>query len=177
MEVLNGIDWDSLNLPEYEDAQATKDRLDAMHMELLQKQGILLSPGKNSPGFAPSAAQAREVAVMACLGLEAKDIALVLNIELKLLKLYYEKELVVSANLANVMVARTALRMAVSGQNADMTKFWLKARAKWKETAAVELTGKDGGSLEIDSAKDRMRRAIEQQAAIGATGIAPAKQA
>lgn len=176
MDVVNGIDWDSLNLPEYEDAEAMRDRLEALHMEMLAKQGITLTPGKNSPGFAPSAAQAREVAVMACLGLEAKDIALVLNIELKLLKLYYEKELVVSANLANAMVARVALRMAMSGTSSDMTKFWLKTRAKWKETQAVELTGRDGGALELDSAKDRMRRAIEQQAAAGITGIAPAKQ-
>lgn len=97
---------------------------------------------------------------MSCLGLEPKEIALVLNIEEKLLKLYYAKELKVSSSLANAMVARRALQMAMSGRFPDMTKFWLKSRAKWKETASVELSGPDGKPMEFSSAKEKFAAAM-----------------
>jgi hypothetical protein len=88
--------------------------------------------------------------------MEPKDIALVLNVEEKLLRLYYLKELKVSANIANVMVARQALNMAMSGRFPDMTKFWLKSRAKWKETSGLEVSGPDGGAIEFGSAKEKL---------------------
>lgn len=175
MSNFKAIDWDTLGLGEYEDPKEAAQRLQQLHNELLAEKGLTLAPGKNSPGFNPTPAQAREVSVMACLGLEPKDIALVLNIELKLLKKFYTRELTVSNQLPNVMVAKVALEMAMNGRNPDMTKFWLKTRAKWKETAHVELTGKDGGPMETVSAKDRLKQVIATQAASGATGVAPAK--
>jgi len=171
------IDWDSLGLGEYEDPKDAEARLRELHVELLKEKGIELKPGHNSPGFNPTPAQAREVSVLTCMGLEPKDIALALNIELKLLKKYYVKELTVSQHLPNVMVAKVALQMAMSGQSPDMTKFWLKTRAKWKETAAVELTGKDGGPMETVTAKDRLKQALAAQAAVSGAGVAPAKVA
>jgi hypothetical protein len=175
MSTFKAIDWDALGLGDYEDPKEAQARLTQLHAELLHEKGISLKPGHNSPGFNPTPAQAREVSVMACLGLEAKDIALVLNVELKLLKKYYAKELTVSNHIPNVMVAKVALEMAMSGRNPDMTKFWLKSRAKWKETAAIELTGKDGGPMETVTAKDRLKLALEQQAAVVGAGTALAK--
>lgn len=175
MSTFKAIDWDALGLGDYEDPKDASARLQQLHAELLHEKGLTLVPGKNSPGFAPTPAQAREVSVMACLGLEPKDIALVLNVELKLLKKFYTKELTVSNHIPNVMVAKVALEMAMSGRNPDMTKFWLKSRAKWKETAAIELTGKDGGPMETVSAKDRLKQVLAVQQAAGTTGIAPAK--
>lgn len=150
------FDWDSLGLGEQEDPAVVKARLDQLHLQLLEDRGIATTPGKNSPGFEPTAAQAREVSVMACLGLDPKDIALVLNIELKLLKFYYGKELTVSMNLANAMVARQALRMAMSGNSPDMTKFWLKTRAGWTETSKMDLTT-NGKDINNATAKDRLK--------------------
>jgi hypothetical protein len=169
------VDWDQLNIGDYEDPKEAKARLEQLHIELLREKGIELAPGKNSPGFNPTPAQAREVSVMACLGLDAKDIALVLNIELKLLKKYYDRELTVANHIPNMMVAKAALEMALSGRNPDMTKFWLKTRAKWKETSAIELTGRDGGPMETVTAKDRLKQVLAQQVQAGANGLAPAK--
>ena len=158
------IDWNSLKLPDYESVDETHRRLQAITRELLTAKGLTPEPEKNSPGFNPTVAQAREVAVMSCLGLQPQDIALVLNIELKILNVFYKKELGVSANMANSMVARKALSMAMSGKQPDMTKFWLKARAGWKETNVTELTGKDGGPVDITSAKNRLRDAVAASA-------------
>lgn len=163
----NMFNWDDLNLGHSEDANEVSKRLDKIHADMLKAQGIDYAPGKNSPGFVPSVHQAREVAVMSCMGLEPKDIALVLNIELKLLKLYYYKELTVSKSLANVAVARVALRMAMSGANADMTKFWLKAQAGWKETTGIDVTS-NGKELEGMTSKDKVKAALASAAPKGA---------
>jgi hypothetical protein len=161
------FDWDSLDMPEFEDPAQIKVRLDAIHRKILEDKKIAPKPEKNSPGFRPTPYQAREVSVMACLGLDASDIALVLNIEERLLKTYYSRELKVSHNIANAMVARVALQMALSGRSPDMTKFWLKSRAKWKETHAVEFNDVSD-KAELDSPKDRLKRMIASQPQLAA---------
>lgn len=149
--------WESLGLGvDEEDPALVKERLDRLHNELLEARGLSTKPEKNSPGFKPTAAQAREVAVMTCLGLDPKDIANVLNVEVKLLNIYYAKELNTTLNIANAMVARQALQMALSGRNPDMTKFWLKAKAGWRETTGVDVTTK-GESINGTTAKDKLR--------------------
>ena len=163
------FNWDDLDLglPGQESEKETMNRLQVIHQDLLASKGLSLKPDKNSPGFMPTPYQARQVSIMACLGLAAKDIALVLNVEEKIVQTYYKKELRVTHNLANMMVARQALQMAMSGRFPDMTKFWLKSRAGWKETSAVELTGKDGAPLGEDgiSAKDRLKEVLAKGAA------------
>ena len=153
------IDWESLNLPEFEDPAATKVRLDLIHKQILSDKGINTTPHKNSPGFAPTEYQSRQVAVMSALGLDPRDIALVLDIEEPLLKLYYKKELRVSHNIANAMVARQALQMAMSGRFPDMTKFWLTHRAKWRPASDKDFI-EDQKKGDLDSAKDRLRQAV-----------------
>ena len=83
-----------------------------------------------------------------------------LNIDEKILKRFYKRELSVSGKISNMVVARKALEMAASGRFPDMTKFWLKSRAKWKETSGLEITGKDGGPVEVSSARDKLARAM-----------------
>ena len=149
--------WEDLNLPEFESVEGTKERLDKMYAAEMDSKGLKKVDGG---GFRPGPAQSREVAVMAALGLTSREIARVINVEEKLVKLYYNKELSVSKSVANVVVARKALEMAASGRFPDMTKFWLKTQAKWKETTGVELTGKDGGPLEINTARDKLAQVL-----------------
>lgn len=168
------IDWDSLSLPEYEDPAATKVRLDQIHRQMLEAKDISTKPAKNSPGFSPTPYQARQVAVMACLGLDKRDIALVLDVEEKLLTLYYGKELRVSHNLANAMVARQALQMALSGRFPDMTKFWLKTRGGWKESVASAADG-DKNDADTVTAKDRLKQMTGHAAKLPAVDVTDAK--
>lgn len=158
------FNWEDLSLPEYESKEAVEARLDQIHTAVLAEKGLPTKVDPGSPGFAPGVSQAREVAVMAALGLDAREIALVLNVEEKLLKLYYSRELKVSHKLSNIMVARKALEMAMSGRFPDMTKFWLKAQAKWKETNGVEISGPGGGPVEVSSAREKLARAMGMDA-------------
>lgn len=160
------FDWDSLSLGESEDPKEVSARLEKIHRDMLASQGIDYKPAKNSPGFNPTPAQARQVSVMACLGIQPKDIALVLNIEEKMLRLYYSKELTVSKNLANAMVARVALQMAMSGASADMTKFWLRSQAGWVEKQQIDVTS-GGSKLEGMTAKEKVAAALASAAPKG----------
>lgn len=101
---------------------------------------------------------------MAALGLDPKDIALVLDIEEPLMKMYYEKELRVTHNLANAMVARQALQMALSGRYPDMTKFWLQTQAGWR--AAKESADDGAKKPDVGSAKDRLRNALGRKESV-----------
>lgn len=156
------FNWDDLGLGEPEDAKEVQERLEKIHKDLLTERGLAYTPEKNSPGFRPTVDQSRQVSIMACLGLDPKDIALVLNIEHKMLKLYYAKELKITANIANAMVARTALQMATSGRSPDMTKFWLKSRAGWQDQK-IDITS-NGKTLDGSTAKDRLKDALAQAA-------------
>lgn len=154
------FNWEDLSLPEYESVDDARKRLAQIHSAELERKGLPDKVDPGSPGFTPGPVQSREISVMAALGLTAKEISIVVNVDEKLLKTYYSKELNVSKNIANIVVARKALEMAVSGRFPEMTKFWLKTQAKWKETNAIELTGRDGGPVEIGSAREKLARVM-----------------
>jgi len=118
---------------------------------------------KGSPGFDPGPEQALQVEQMSALGMSPMDISSVLRIEPKLLEKFYKYELETATSRINHSVAKVALQMALSGTTPDMTKFWLKTRAGWKETKAVELTGQGGGPIEFQEIKRRMIESIEAE--------------
>ncbi len=61
---------------------------------------------------------------------------------------HFAKELDQGELKANVKVAQTLFKKAISGDTTSMI-FWLKTRARWRESPhRVELTGKDGGPVE-----------------------------
>lgn len=109
-----------------------------------------------SPGFRPSPEQSKQVSKMAALGLKPKEIAIVLNINAKLLAQYYQYELKSAAIRTNVRVAKVALDMALSGQSETMTKFWLKARAGWQERDVIEHEGIDAAADEAKAARAKL---------------------
>ena len=118
---------------------------------------------KGSPGFDPSPEQAHQVEQMVALGMADQEISAILRIEPKLLQKYYKYELETARGRINQAVARIALQMALSGALPDMTRFWLKTRAGWKETKVTEITGKDGGAIEFMETKRRLLEAIEAE--------------
>jgi hypothetical protein len=91
-----------------------------------------------SPGFAPCTVQARQVESLVALGMTTEEISKSLLIDKKLLEFYYDRELNIGAVMVNAKVGVVALKMAMSGDCPEMTKFWLKSRAGWKETAVIE---------------------------------------
>lgn len=147
---MDAFNWSSINIPDLEDDVSVKNRLARIHSQVTKSEQV---NKHNSPGFDPGPTQSKSISVMTGLGMSPRQISDILLIEEKLLKKFYARELAGAAPYVNLAVSKKALEMALSGQHPDMTKFWLKTQAGWRETSNVEITGKDGGAIEINSAK------------------------
>src|SRR6478672_12006304 len=91
----------------------------------------------------PDPAQRRQVEAMAAYGIPEIDISRVVGIDPKTLRKYYRDELDLGETKANAQVAGFLFNSAKSG-NVTAQIFWLKTRARWRETP-VEL--KHSGSI------------------------------
>src|SRR5881397_256135 len=70
---------------------------------------------------------------MAAYGIPAHDISRVVGIDAKTLRKYYREELDLGETKANAQVAGFLFNSAKNG-NVTAQIFWLKTRAKWRET-------------------------------------------
>ena len=91
----------------------------------------------------PDAALRRQVEALAAYGLPETDIGRVVGIDPKTLRKHYREELDLGEAKANAQVAGYLFNAAKNG-NVTAQIFWLKTRAKWRETP-VEL--KHSGSI------------------------------
>ncbi len=85
---------------------------------------------------------AHKVETMAGFGLPATDIAMVLAMDPAELQSVYGRELDTGAIKANLRVAESLYRQASGDGRQAVTAaiFWLKTRARWKETSVHEVT-------------------------------------
>ena len=65
-----------------------------------------------------------------------------------LFRSYYQEELDEGRIDANSAIAGTLFQQAKNGNTAAAI-FWLKTRARWKETSAHEVTGANSGPIQI----------------------------
>jgi hypothetical protein len=86
----------------------------------------------------------RQVEAMAAYGIPEVDIAGVVGIDAKTLRKHYRDELDLGETKANAQVAGFLFSAARSG-NVSAQIFWLKTRARWRETP-VEV--KHSGAIE-----------------------------
>jgi hypothetical protein len=91
----------------------------------------------------PDLAQRRQVEALAAYGIPETDIGRVVGIDPKTLRKHYREELDLGEAKANAQVAGYLFNAAKNG-NVTAQIFWLKTRAKWRETP-VEL--KHSGSI------------------------------
>lgn len=85
---------------------------------------------------------------LSALGVTHEDIATRLKISSDTLVRYYKDQLDEGRIDANSAIAGTLFQQAKNGNTAAAI-FWLKTRAKWKETSAHEISGSDGGPIEV----------------------------
>lgn len=85
---------------------------------------------------------------LSALGVPHEDIASRLKISSDTLVKYYKEELDEGRIDANAAIAGTLFQQAKKGNTAAAI-FWLKTRARWKETQVNEVTGADGGDIRI----------------------------
>jgi hypothetical protein len=88
------------------------------------------------------------VRAMAAYGIPQLDIACVIGISDKTLRLAFRDELDKAGIEANAKVAEICFKMATSGKVPAATFFWLKTRAGWREVIRQEHSGPDGGPIQ-----------------------------
>jgi hypothetical protein len=88
----------------------------------------------------PEPAGRRQVEAMAAYGVPEADIARVLGIDPKTLRKHYRDELDTGSIKANSRIAESLYRKAMGDGPQSVTAciFWLKTRARWKETMLDE---------------------------------------
>jgi len=112
----------------------------------------IVEPAKDKggrPPHLPDATTRNKVFMLSTVGTRHEDIATVLNISADTLTKYYHDELAKGRIEANASVAETLFKQAKEGNTTAMI-FWLKSRAKWKETSQHEISGNpDGTPVEV----------------------------
>ena len=83
---------------------------------------------------------------LSALGVPHEDIATRLKISADTLVKHYKDELDEGRIDANATIAGTLFQQAKKGNTAAAI-FWLKTRARWKETQAHEVSGANGQPL------------------------------
>jgi len=114
---------------------------------------------------APTDAERQLVQLHATVGTTQDMIARVIGIDKKTLRLHYRDELDLSMAKANATIGGALFNKAKGGDTASMT-FWLKTRARWRETSDVNLTSEDG-SMSPKPALDVSRLSFEALAELG----------
>ena len=92
----------------------------------------------------------RQVEALAGYGVPEAEIAGMVGIDPKTLRKHYRHELDHGHTKANAKVAENLYRKATGDGRESVTAaiFWLKARARWKETSVNEHSGVDGKPIE-----------------------------
>jgi hypothetical protein len=114
-----------------------------------------------------------KVEALAGYGLTINEIATVLEVEADLLKETCAQELKAGHLKANARVAENLFRKATGDGRESVTAaiFWLKTRARWKETSVHEHGGANGSPItfttiyEAEAKAEEFIRKVEEVAA------------
>jgi hypothetical protein len=105
------------------------------------------------PRHRPDPALRRQVETLAGFGVAEPDIAEVIGVDPKTLRKHYRHELAHGHVKANAKVAESLYRKAIGDgpQSVTAAIFWLKTRARRKETSVQELVrnDRDDGALTV----------------------------
>jgi hypothetical protein len=110
--------------------------------------GVIKMAEKGRPAHKPTKESQDTAKRLSALGVPHEDIASRLKISADTLVKYYKEELDEGRIDANAAIAGTLFSQAKKGNTAAAI-FWLKTRARWKETQVNEVTGQDGGDIKI----------------------------
>ena len=99
------------------------------------------------------------VKTLSAVGIRYEDIAAKLDITDDTLRKHYRRELDEGRVDANAEIGKTLFQQAKNG-NTSAAIFWLKTRAQWRETDRVEITGADGGAVQVES-RELLHKIIE----------------
>lgn len=111
------------------------------------------NPG-GRPSYKPTDKDRRTVKVLAGFGTSHEDIAQTIGIDPKTLRKHFRKELDAGVIEANAKVAQSLFMRAtnMNGNPAAQTTaaiWWTKARMGWSDRTRTEITGSDGGPVQV----------------------------
>lgn len=102
------------------------------------------------PKFKPTSEQRKTVESMSGMGIPQEQICSIIGISDDTLRKYFDSEILTGQAKANTKIAQCLFNKATSGDTSALI-FWAKTRLKWKETEKIEITGKDGGAIEVSN--------------------------
>lgn len=114
------------------------------HATTISDDAMTKPKPKNPPGrprHQPTDATRQTVQLHAMVGTRQEVIASILGISPDSLQRHYREELDTSREKANASIGGALYKKAMSGDTASMI-FWLKTRARWRET--VDISNEDG---------------------------------
>lgn len=111
--------------------------------------------GAGRPKFEPTADERNQVEALSGYGLPQEQIATLVRggIALVTLREHFEKELVAGKAKAGARVGKTLFEKAIGGDTTAMI-WWSKTQMRWAETQKHEITGAEGGALEVKTTLD-----------------------
>jgi len=101
--------------------------------------------------FKPTPEERKQVEAMAGYGVPHEQIAVLIGedgIDADTLKKHFKNELVQGKAKANAKVGQTLFQKATSGDTTAAI-WWSKTQMGWKDTQAHEISGVDGGVIQI----------------------------
>ena len=110
----------------------------------------------------PTDALRQTVQMHAMVGTRQEIIADILKIDPKTLRKYYREELDQSTAKANATIGGALFNKAKNGDTAAQI-FWMKTRARWRETADLNLFSEDGSMTPkpvIELSDDQLARIV-----------------
>lgn len=103
--------------------------------------GGLRSPRGGRPRWEPTDEARTKVFELAGRGIPQEHIALFIGVSESTLKRRCREELRLGAMKANAAVAMTAYQMGISDEHPEMTRFWLRCCAGWRDRCDIPLGG------------------------------------
>jgi len=134
-------------------ADTMPDALKGNDISMDDSKALIVDAAETNKGGRPphlaNETTRNKVFMLSTVGTRHEDIATVLGISADTLTKYYHDELAKGRIEANASVAETLFKQAKEGNTTAMI-FWLKSRAKWKETSQHEISGNpDGTPVEV----------------------------
>lgn len=103
--------------------------------------------------YEPSDKERKQVTLMAGIGLTHDQIASIIGISDETLRKHFRVELDTAEAQLNARVAQNLFNIATSDKSGAVAAsiFWMKTRAGWRETNRQEITGPNGGPLQMQA--------------------------
>jgi hypothetical protein len=108
-----------------------------------------LENAMGNPAHEPTEKTRATVKAMSAYGIPQEQVARVLDIDSKTLRLHYRDELDLGVIEANAQIAKTLFNQGVKDGNTAALIWWTKSRMGWKERQEIAHTDAEGNNIAI----------------------------